>query len=124
MVCIGGSIGKSLLVEKRIGFNQQINAIRPLFCEPGYIRHSISTNVFNDLMIENATGTATPIINRSKWEALPIPLPPLAEQEAIVAKVEQLLALCDQLEARITSNQTHADQLMQSVLKEAFAASA
>lgn len=53
-----------------------------------------------------------------------VALPPLAEQKAIVAKVEQLLALCDQLEARITNNQTHADQLMQSVLKEAFAASA
>jgi len=49
-----------------------------------------------------------------------IPLPPLAEQKAIVAKVEKLFAVCDQLEAQINQNQSHAEQLMQAVLKEAF----
>ena len=47
-------------------------------------------------------------------------LPPLTEQKTIFTKVEKLLALCDQLEIQITSNQTHAEQLMQAVLKEAF----
>ena len=42
------------------------------------------------------------------------------EQLAIVTKVEKLLSLCDQLETQITQNQTHAEQLMQAVLKEAF----
>lgn len=49
-----------------------------------------------------------------------IPLPPLPEQKAIVTKVEKLFILCDQLETQITQNQTHAEQLMQAVLKEAF----
>jgi len=48
------------------------------------------------------------------------PLSPFSEQKAIVAKAENLLALCDQLEVQITSNQTHAEQLMQAVIKEAF----
>lgn len=48
------------------------------------------------------------------------PCPPRSEQQAIVAKVEKLLVLCDQLEAQITQNQDHAEQLMQAVLKEAF----
>ena len=47
-------------------------------------------------------------------------LPPLVEQNTIVTKIEKLLALCDQLEIQITQNQTHAEQLMQAVLKEAF----
>ncbi len=47
-------------------------------------------------------------------------LPPLSEQKAIVQKVEKLFVICDQLETRITSNQTHAEQLMQAVLQEAF----
>jgi hypothetical protein len=46
--------------------------------------------------------------------------PPLPEQKAIVQKLEKLLAICDQLETRISSNQTHAEQLMQAVLQEAF----
>ena len=47
-------------------------------------------------------------------------LPPLVEQQAIVTKVEKLLALCDQLETQITQNQTHAETLMQAVLRETF----
>lgn len=53
-------------------------------------------------------------------EQLFVPVPPTAEQHAIVTKVENLLALCNELEAKITQNQTHAEQLMQAVLKEAF----
>ena len=49
-----------------------------------------------------------------------VPIPPKAEQQAIVEKVEKLFALCDQLETQITQNQTHAEQIMQAVLKEAF----
>jgi len=52
-----------------------------------------------------------------------VPLPPLPEQKAIATKVEKLLAICDQLEAQITTNQTHTEQLMQAVLKEAFSQS-
>ena len=48
------------------------------------------------------------------------PLPSLTEQKAIVDKVETLLAICDQLEVQISQNQTHAEQLMQAVLREAF----
>ena len=49
-----------------------------------------------------------------------IPLPPFEEQKAIVAKVEELLALCDQLETQITKSQQDSEMLMQAVLKEAF----
>jgi len=59
-------------------------------------------------------------INATKLSNFRFPLPPLPEQKAIVAKVEKLLALCDQLESQITRNQKHAEQLMQAVLKEAF----
>ncbi|MCE3237645.1 MAG: hypothetical protein K0R24_626 [Gammaproteobacteria bacterium] len=47
-------------------------------------------------------------------------LPPFEEQQVIVTKVNELFAICDQLEAKITQNQIYADQLMQAVLKEAF----
>lgn len=68
------------------------------------------------------TGKSTSMNNITKDQLFckPVPLPPLAEQYAIVTKVENLLALCDQLETQITQSQTHAEQLMQAVLKEAF----
>ena len=59
-------------------------------------------------------------INATKLSNFRFPLPSLPEQKAIVAKVEKLLALCDQLESQITRNQSHVEQLMQAVLKKAF----
>jgi hypothetical protein len=48
------------------------------------------------------------------------PLPPLAEQAAIVERVEALMAHCRALETEIEHSRTHADHLLQAVLKEAF----
>ena len=62
-------------------------------------------------------------INQGHVFSLIVALSPLMEQKAIVSKVEKLLTLCDQLEAQITTNQTHTEQLMQAVLKEAFSQS-
>jgi len=69
---------------------------------------------------EFKTTSGQKTINQGHLANFFIPLPPLSEQKAIVAKVGKFLALCDQLETQITTNQTHAEQLMQAVLREAF----
>lgn len=66
------------------------------------------------------SGGFQPKLSQVNLNRIKIHLPPLQEQKVIVAKVEKLLGLCDRLETRITHNQTHAEQLMQAVLKEAF----
>jgi type I restriction enzyme S subunit len=43
------------------------------------------------------TGSAQPKMNQAKMNSIPIALPPLAEQKRIVAKVDELMALCDRL---------------------------
>lgn len=47
----------------------------------------------------NATGTAYPAINDTKLYKAVVPLPPLAEQERIVDKLDEIMAICDQMEA-------------------------
>ncbi len=48
------------------------------------------------------------------------PIPPLEEQKEIVATIEKLFAICDELECEINQNKTTVDNLMATVLKEAF----
>lgn len=54
-----------------------------------------------------------------KWSNA-IPLPPLAEQHRIVAKVDELMVLCDELEAQITTTVTTRRQLLEATLHEAL----
>ncbi|MDA0253755.1 MAG: restriction endonuclease subunit S [Planctomycetota bacterium] len=58
------------------------------------------------------------------WISMHIALPPLAEQRRIVAKVEELMALCDQLEASLASAATDRARLLEALLHEALASAA
>lgn len=115
-VCIGGSIGKSAVVSERVAFNQQINSIKPVLVDSKYIYFSISTTLFISSMVTASTGSATPIINRSKWESLLIPCAPVVEQHSIVAKVNELMALCDQLEQQSLISLEAHQQLVETLL--------
>ena len=53
-----------------------------------------------------------------------IPLPPLAEQHRIVAKVDELMVLCDRLEANLGDADTARCHLLESLLHETLAPSA
>ena len=92
-----------------------------------YIEEPTTTNfrhlifLLESLNLSDLGKGVKPGLNRNDAYLLKLPLPPLAEQKAIVAKVEKLLTLCDQLESKIKQSQHHANSLMQAVLQEAFA---
>ncbi len=67
-----------------------------------------------------APATAQKNINLEIIGELMLPLPPLAEQAAIVERVEALMETCRALETEIEHSRTHAAHLLQAVLKEAF----
>ena len=62
------------------------------------------------------TGAAQPKMNQAKMNSIPLALPPLAEQHRIVAKVDELMALCDRLEAAQTERESRRDRLVASSL--------
>lgn len=59
-------------------------------------------------------------ISMGKISGLALPLPPLAEQEFIVAEVERRLSVLDKLEATVTAELKRAEATRQSVLHQAF----
>ena len=67
------------------------------------------------------SGTSVPQINNKDIGPLVVSLPPLAEQHRIVAKVDELMSLCDQLEAQITVTEQDSRRFLESVLADALA---
>jgi type I restriction enzyme S subunit len=90
-----------------------------------FLHHALMSPLCRKYFQNKATGAqkSMPKINQGVVSNTLIPLCSQLEQKAIVTKVEKLFALCDKLETQITNNQTHAKQLMQAVLKEAFSQS-
>jgi type I restriction enzyme, S subunit len=115
-VVVGNVRSKLLLNDKtlRVLFTENVDLLFMNFFNNGdYARtYYISVSTGASPSMKN--------ISRDNIKRLILPLPPFDEQRAIVAKTEKLLTLCDQLETQITQNQTHTEQLMQAVLKEAF----
>jgi type I restriction enzyme S subunit len=121
MVCIGATLGKAAITDRDVCCNQQINAITPYLPEmASFTLVALRSSYFQKLAWLKAGVGTLPIISKGKWEQLPVPVPPLAEQHRIVAEVDELMALCDQLESHLTTAQTEAARLLESVLHHAL----
>lgn len=92
------------------------------FINPKFIHKCLVSPFNRDYFQSNAFGAqkTMPKINQGVVINTLIPLPPLAEQERIVAKLEKLMKFCDELEANISHARANADQLLQTALKEAL----
>ncbi len=91
----------------------------PVFKSARYFEYFVRTAKAN--LLEFAPATAQKNINLEILSSVLIPLPPLAEQERIVAKVDELMTLCDQLEASLTTGETTRSRLLDALLHEALA---
>ncbi|MBI2882369.1 MAG: restriction endonuclease subunit S [Candidatus Methylomirabilis oxyfera] len=68
--------------------------------------------------VKTDTRVAMPKINQMELNALAVPVPPLAEQRRIVAKVDQLMALVDQLETQLAASRATAANLLSALVAE------
>ena len=123
-VCIGGSIGKCAITHKSVTFNQQINSITPYLCNVEFVHIILQSEYFRLAIMDKATGTATPIINRGNWETLLFPLPPISEQKRIVTKIKELTHLLNvysKKQEELNTLNTNINQCMKkSILQEAI----
>lgn len=113
----GGSAGRKMAVSDReIAFGNKLIANEPWpQIEPRYILYTYLSDFFFECFSREMTGIIGGI-SRAKFLALPFPLPPYAEQQRIVTKVDELMALCDALEAQSASALEAHQSLVETLL--------
>ena len=123
MVCIG-TIGKLGFSNKEVSCNQQINVLSPYdeYCAK-FIYYTLLNPIFQnkvDVIARSAQATL-PIISKGKWEKLTVLIPPLAEQERIAARLDEISEKVKALQANYDQTITLCNDLKQSLLKSIFA---
>lgn len=104
LYCLRGSLGKSALVanvsQGAIASSLVIIRAQPTSCFPAFLLKYLGSPLALRLIRKYDNGTAQPNLSATDVARFDIPLPPLAEQKRIVARVDRLMALIDQLEAK------------------------
>lgn len=118
MSCVG-RFDLVCMIERDIVANQQLHCFVPIFKKMSmFLIYGIK--ILNEQVANTAIHTTIKYLNKTKLESIPIPIPPLSEQQRIVAKLDELMAYCDELETSIKESQQQNDLLLQQVLREAL----
>ncbi len=120
VTCIGATLGKTGIIRKAGACNQQINALIPRKALPEYLYYAICSPPFQATLWSTSNATTLPIVNKSRFESLSIPLPPLSVQRAIVSRLDAARKRADGIAALARQAAEAAANLRKALLKEAF----
>lgn len=111
----GATIGKVAILAEHAVTNQAVCACTPF--------NGVENRYLFVFLLSQRTrfhsiseGGAQPNISKVKIISFPFPLPPLAEQKRIIAKVDELMAICDRLEAQLEERETKHKALARASL--------
>jgi type I restriction enzyme S subunit len=124
---VGATFGRPVFVDSEHPFcvQRHIAILKPPTAgNTRFLQMMLASPFSYDQATRSTTGTAQPTIPLRPLRNFLAPVPPLAEQHRIVAKVDELMAICDQLEAWLATAQTEASRLLESVLFNALNAQA
>jgi len=111
----GATIGKTSILEVRATTNQAVCACTPFAgFENTFLL--LLLKAYKSRFIGMGAGGAQPNISREKIISTVVALPPTAEQHRIVAKVDELMALCGQLEQQQTNSIDAHQTLVETLL--------
>lgn len=124
LMCEGGEPGRCAIwqiPDSDIKFQKAVHRIRSKgTIEPAYLvayfESIVNTVEFNSRL----TGATIKHLPRERLLEIPIPIPPLAEQKRIVAKIDAAFEKIDKLKANAEKNLANAKELFQSALDEAM----
>jgi type I restriction enzyme S subunit len=120
MIGEGKTRGQSAILALEATINQNIAAV---VLEHGLLNSEYLWRWFQlqyEATRERGSGSGPQALNCQRVRELPFVLPPLAEQQEIVRRVESLIGLADQIGARYAKAKAHVDKLTPSLLAKAF----
>lgn len=116
LICCIGSLGKIGLAGRSLAINQQINSISFDPNKVDYLYGYFACQKLKRELVKIAPATTIPIVSKSKFELLEIPIPPLPEQR----RIAQILDKAEALRAKRRTALAKLDTLAQSIFLEMF----
>ena len=116
-------VGKSIIWHNEIPdccFQNTLIRVRLYAFSPEYLRLHFECDARTGRFGSIAKGMSIRHLGAERLAVMPVALPPLAEQKRIVAKIDQLMALCDALEAKLSQGQAAQANLTAATLYHAL----
>jgi type I restriction enzyme S subunit len=124
LICEGGEPGRAAVWDDRargVYFQKAIHRVRFDECvDPFFFVHVLRCSALDERLSRYFTGTGISHFTGKSLKGYLFPLPPLAEQHRIVAKIDELMALCDQLEQQLNQADQQRRRLLEALLAEAL----
>lgn len=118
---VGASYGRPVLVDEARQFcvQRHIAILRPDgSCERPFLYLFLRSSLAYRQATQSITGTAQPTVPLRPLRDFKVPVPPVGEQKRIVARIEQLMELCADLEAKSRRVEALASKLVEAVVQE------
>jgi type I restriction enzyme, S subunit len=116
----GGTIGKSFIMPdapvKSVFASYLIRVTPPRSISAPYLKLALESPLYWSQLRGMSAGTGQPNVNGQALGRLSFPLPPVAEQRRIVAKVDELMAFCDRLESQLAASRGAATNLLDAIV--------
>ena len=119
VVKTGSSYGKTSIVQdlpEKTTLNPQLMVLKQINCNRNYLCYFLNSAYFRKVFEELVNGTAIPTFSQEKFSSKEFPLPPLAEQQRIVEKIQEAFAEIDSIENNKELLKTHIKQARQKIL--------
>ena len=113
-------LNKVLIASDEGVCSSEILPLQSYQIESKYIKTYLMSPDFLNYANNLTSGTRMPRLGTDDLRKAIFPLPPLAEQKRIVAKLDELMTTCDQLEAKAQEMKNYTTKLFEASLKEAF----
>ncbi|SHJ66645.1 type I restriction enzyme, S subunit [Malonomonas rubra DSM 5091] len=126
MVCVGATTGRLTVIKDPEDFVlvRSVALIRPFTpgILPEYLSVLLRSPVGQNQIWGNVKQSAQPCLYIGKIKAIEVPVPSTSEQKRIVAKVDQLMSLCDELEVKLNQTEQHSEKLLEATVRQLLVA--